>query len=79
MPLRTFWVFNANVGRLRAEQDRRALSVACAAGSGESAKRLHEGLTREVGRPVLIREKLDRKGVEELRAMARGFGRKPKK
>lgn len=70
LPLVTFWSFNRNVDRLRAEVDQRQLRVAIA-GSSESpeyAKRVSEALVREIGTTVLVEKPFDDAKFAELQA-----------
>lgn len=70
LPLVTFWSFNRQVDRLRAEVDQRQLRVATAAASEnpEAIKVLGETLEREVGMPVRVEKKFDQKQFDALKA-----------
>ena len=68
LPLVTFWSFNRQVDRLRAENEQRQLRVAIA-GSSESAeavKQLSEALQREIGTTTVIERGFDEKKFAEL-------------
>lgn len=69
MPLATFWSFNRQVDRLRAESEQR-LIMAFLAGSpeaGEARARALEALKREIGTTVLIEKGFDDAKFNELR------------
>lgn len=67
LPLRTFWSFNRQVDRLRAEEDQRSLRVASSAQSAEGAKALTEQLKEELASPVVIERSFDEEGWQRLK------------
>lgn len=66
LPLRTFWSFNRQVDRLRAEAEQRQLRVLVSSESPEGVKALAEHLEREIGMPVVVEKALDTKTFAEL-------------
>lgn len=66
MPLRTFWAFNRNVDRLRAEADSRQLNLMCAAQNGDAAERLSNKLSAELGSPVVTVKPFDAEKFKKL-------------
>lgn len=66
LPLRTFWAFNRQVDRLRAERDARALRIASAAQSPEGSKELAEALRAELATPVVVEKTFDEAKWDEL-------------
>lgn len=66
MPLATFWSFNRQVDRLRAETEQRQLRLLSSAENPEQAKQLSEALGNEIGMPVVFEKKFDSKAFEEL-------------
>lgn len=70
--VRTFWNLVALIGRLRAEEDQRALQVAAAAQSSEGFNSLRETLQYEAGTPVVVKAKRDPNALNELRAALGG-------
>jgi hypothetical protein len=67
LPLTTFWSFNRQVDRLRAEQEQRQLRVLAASQSPEGARELGDYLQGQIGHPVLVEEKFDADKFEELK------------
>jgi len=74
MPLVTFWSYNRQVDRLRAEKEQRQLRVILAGSSesAEAAKRLAETLTREVGTTVIVEKGFDEEKFAELQRKLSG-------
>lgn len=75
LPIRTFWMLNANVDRLSAQQDLRSLSVnlASQSTSNDSVLRLRDALVLELDEPWKsdpLEAVRDENGFERLRAMA---------
>ena len=72
MPIRVFWVFNANIHKLNAEHDIRALSIAVSCQSAEGTKNLEEKLLRDMmgkeAHSVLEAER-DEAGFAELKSV----------
>lgn len=66
LPLKTFWMLNRYVDRLRAEADLRALAIQNASQSGEAAQKISEHLRMEVGTPVIIEKKFDEEKFKQL-------------
>lgn len=67
LPLRTFWMLNRQVDRLRAEEDQRLLRLQNASQDANTAKQLTESLAAEIGMPVVIEKKFDADAFESLR------------
>ena len=68
LPLRTFWSFNRQVDRLRAEADQRQLRLLAAAENPEAAKQLVQDLRMELDSPVVIERQFDEVKFLELQA-----------
>lgn len=70
-PLKTFWVLNAKIDQLRAEEDMRQMRLIQTANSQskEAIQGLWRDLQKEVGTPFKEKDELDRKGLEELRQL----------
>lgn len=68
LPLRTFWSYNRQIDRLRAEEDQRQLRVAVATQNGEAATALIEALRLELDAPVVVEKKFDAAKFAELQA-----------
>jgi len=66
MPLRTFWSYNRQVSRLRAEADQRQLQVLSCAESPEGSKLLAQRLQDEMAHPVLVSKVFDTAKFAEL-------------
>lgn len=66
LPLVTFWSFNRQVDRLRAETEQRQLRILIAADSPQAGKELSEKLSTEIGMPLIVEKKLDTKKYDEL-------------
>lgn len=70
MPIRRFWLMNGMVGRLRAEQDMRSLSITCGPHGGkEQLEKLQTNLREEMNSPIVAFDAMDRDGVNKLRAI----------
>lgn len=72
MPIRVFWVFNANIHKLNAEKDIRALSIAVSCQSSEGTKSLEEKLLRDMmGREahIVSEAQRDEAGFAELKSI----------
>lgn len=75
LPLVTFWSFNRQIDRLRAEQEQRQLRLLIA-GSSESpevAKKLSDTLANEIGKPTIVEKPFD---DEKFKELARKFSPK---
>lgn len=81
MPLKTFWLYSKNFDRILSEVDLRQLQLMASATSGEAYGRMQESLQKQVGQIVKLtpgaraqgaQEELDRPGLADLKAMARG-------
>lgn len=70
MPIKAFWLMNANLDRLNAETDIRQLSLLVNSTNGENVKAKHEELKAQMGMIFQEKPKLDKKGLAELLAMA---------
>lgn len=70
LPLVTFWSFNRQIDRLRAEEEQRQLRLilAGASESPEAVKELVDTLQREIGTTVLIEKGFDEEKFAELQA-----------
>jgi len=70
-PVKTFWLLNAKIDQLRAEEDMRLMRVMQAANSQsrEAIEGLWRDLKKEVGTPFKEKDELDREGLEELRKL----------
>lgn len=66
MPLRTFWAFNRNVDRLRAEADQRQLRLMSVTQDGKAAKEYSQRLASEIGHPVVVEKQFDAAKFKEL-------------
>ena len=70
LPITVFWLLNRYISPIQAEQDVRNLRVVNGAQmTGEGVKELFEMLNVEMGKPIVVKPQLDRRGLEELRAM----------
>jgi hypothetical protein len=77
LPIKMFWFMNAQIDRINAQHDMRALEVTMCSQSGEMAVGHHEKLVLEVGTVVTLmddplREAMaekDSAGIAELKAM----------
>ncbi len=75
-PIRAFWLMGSSIGRIEAEQQRKALEVATCAQDKKLTQELFERLKEQVGEvtrskpedPMAAR--MDRAGFEELRGLA---------
>jgi hypothetical protein len=72
MPLRTFWSFNRQVDRLRAEDEQRRLRLIIVGENPEAAIKLAETLRGEVGMPVIFERKFDDAMFDKLQQQAHG-------
>lgn len=72
LPLVTFWSFNRQVDRLRAEGEQRMLRVQASAQSEVGVKELGDLLQREIGHPVVFEKKFDAANFAKL---AEKFGK----
>jgi hypothetical protein len=76
--MRRFWLFHANVDRISAQKDMRALTVSACSQSGPMANEYRQKLIVEVGTIAKMRgralaaekAKADEGGIELLRQMA---------
>jgi len=79
LPMRTFWLLNQNINRLRAEEDLRSLTTAAASQSSEFAEEHRQSLILEVGEPTKgsspLEAKRDEEGVAELKRIAQMWKR----
>lgn len=66
LPLRTFWMLNRSLDRLRAEEDQRQLRLVNASQDAKGAKDLTDELSREIGMPVVIEKKFDADAFDRL-------------
>lgn len=74
MPLRAFWVFNANVSRLQAELDIRLLNVLASSQSSDGYQDHMSSLRQECGTPVVsIDNRRDENATEKLREALLGI------
>jgi len=75
MPIRRFWLFTANVDRIMAQGDMRALNVAASATTGESGQELQKRLVIELGTIQVLEEtgplyeKRDQAAFDQLKTM----------
>ncbi|WP_139216570.1 hypothetical protein [Sphingomonas sp. NFR04] len=69
LPLRTFWSYNRQIDRIRAERDQRTfrLLITAAAQSKEPVTALVESLRLELDSPVVVEKKFDEAKFDELR------------
>lgn len=76
MPIRRFWLFTANVDRIMAQGDLRALMVSASASSSDGARSHQNRLVIELGTIQVLEdtgplyEKRDQAAFNELKAMA---------
>lgn len=85
MPIRRFWLFVANIDRISAQKDMRAMNVGSCIQSPEGAKEYRNTLIVELGEiqvvdgrgpgelPAQYYEERDEVGFNELRNLGRGF------
>lgn len=78
MPIRRFWLFMANIDRIMAQGDLRALMIGASAQNGETAKSLHKKLEVELGEiqeleanalPAQFYEERDQEGFNQLKLL----------
>ena len=74
--LKTFWLLNRNIGRIKAEEDLRALNLLLAGqgSSKETIESVRNDLIEEMGEvvkrdPIKNADPLDRVGLSDLKAM----------
>lgn len=76
MPIRRFWLFTANVDRIMAQKDLRALLVSASSQSSEGGKAHQDRLVIElgtiqtVGNDGPVAEERDEAGFKELKMLA---------
>lgn len=80
LPIKTFWLMSANIDRILAQKDMRALTVAVCGQGGEAAKDHRKQLVLEIGSVVktdelsatkaLMNAERDESGFAELKIMA---------
>ncbi len=70
MPIKAFWLLNANLDRCTAEQDLRAFSLALNSQAPEGAKEKIASLRTQMGMIYREKPKLDRKGLASLKDLA---------
>lgn len=71
LPVAVFWEMNRNIDRIQAENDLRAVRVAQAGHlSGEGTRAVSEALREEIGEVFVVRERLDREGLNLLKMMS---------
>jgi hypothetical protein len=79
MPLKTFWLYSKNIDRILSEVDLRQLQLVASATSSEAYGSMQDRLRQQMGMIVKVKaqdaqeEQLDRAGLTDLKAMARGF------
>lgn len=81
LPLKTFWLYSKNIDRILSEVDLRQLQLVASATSSEAYGSMQENLRKQLGMIVKVKakaqdaqeEQLDRAGLADLKAMARGF------
>lgn len=80
MPLKTFWLYSKNIDRILSEVDLRQLQLVASATSSEAYGQMQERLRKQMGVVIKVKdegkatqEELDRAGLADLKAMARGF------
>ena len=66
LPLKTFWAFNRQVNRLRAEADMRQLSLISAGQSPEGSTQLFEQLRVELDSPTVTEMPFDEEKFKYL-------------
>jgi hypothetical protein len=78
MPIRCFWELSRNINRIQAHNDLRSMSIAMYSQGQEAALKYRERLEIEMGKVFeysithedLKKEKLDRAGLAELKAVS---------
>jgi hypothetical protein len=71
LPVAVFWQLSRNVDRIQAESDLRAVRVAQTGHlTGEGIQAVGEALREEMGDVFVIRETLDREGLNLLKMMS---------
>lgn len=79
LPLKTFWLYSKNIDRILSEVDLRQLQLVASATSSEAYGSMQERLHKQMGMIIKVKaqdaqeEQLDRVGLADLKAMARGF------
>lgn len=83
LPLKTFWLYSKNIDRILSEVDLRQLQLVASATSSEAYGSMQANLRKQIGMIVKVKdqgkahgaqeEQLDRAGLADLKAMARGF------
>jgi hypothetical protein len=73
LPLKTFWAFNRQLDRLRAEEEQRLLQVMACAQSAESVTRMQKQLQDQIGEPVEHEKVFDASRFEELKKKFEGI------
>lgn len=72
MPLVTFWSYNRQINRLRAEQDQRLMRVMTAVNSPEGYEALAKTLEEEIGRATVVEKGFDE---EQFKRLAQKFNK----
>jgi hypothetical protein len=73
LPLKTFWSFNRQLDRLRAEEEQRLLRVMACAQSAEAVTRMQQELRNQIGEPVEHEKVFDASRFEELKQKFKGM------
>ncbi|UIN38286.1 hypothetical protein [Methylobacterium oryzae] len=81
LPLKTFWLYSKNIDRILSEVDLRQLQLVASATSSEAYGSMQDRLRKQMGLVVKVKDEgkatqedqLDRAGLADLKAMARGF------
>ena len=72
MPIDRFWVFEKNISRIQASKNLERLHIQAGSQSKDGYESLHSRFTEEVGVVALRTPKLDREGLDNLRALQQG-------
>jgi hypothetical protein len=77
MPIRIFWVLNAEIERVRSEEDLRAFQVANRASAGEQAQEYVEGLRKNLKNVFVVEgegsDERDEAGILQLKLLAQAM------
>lgn len=72
LPIRTFWLLETNISRLRAEEDLRHIRLLVSQHQSESLNELTSSLAADMGATVIAAPKRDEGGFSRLKDMTTG-------
>jgi hypothetical protein len=67
MPIKRFWQFNSNIGRISSEEDLRSLNVSICSQSNEGIESLSKSLTSSLGEVVVKQIGRDEASIAEFK------------